>query len=100
MEYRPDACRSKFGTCFRWCISDIAIAYNNSQINYYVHFPPPNSQLLMSRLQISQVNSSINETVVSCADRETRISSSTVINVITDQTIAGNSYTIGARDSL
>ena len=43
----------------------------------------PNSQPLTSRLVISQVNSSvINGTVVSCADREMRNSSSTIINVV------------------
>ena len=51
---------------------------------------PPNSRPLTSRLVISQVNSSvINGTVVSCADGETCNSSSTVINVVSDQTIEG-----------
>ena len=51
----------------------------------------PNSRPLKSRLVISRADSGIiNGTVVSCVDRETRInSSSTIINVITDQAIMG-----------
>ena len=49
----------------------------------FLRVSPPDSQPLTSRLVISQVNSSvINGTVVSCADRETRNSSSTIINVV------------------
>ena len=63
----------------------------NSIIKFiFTRISPPNSQPLMSRLVISLVNSSIiNGTVVNCADRETRNSSSTIINVITGQTIVG-----------
>ena len=66
----------------------------NSVIKFiFTRVSPPNSQPLTSRLVISQVNSSIiNGTVVNCADRETRSSSSTIINVITDQTILGKLY--------
>ena len=50
----------------------------------------PNSQPLMSRLVISEVNSSIiNGTVVNCADRDTHHSTSTIINVVTGQTVVG-----------
>ena len=63
----------------------------NATIKFiFTRTSPPNSRPLMSRLVISQANSGIlNGTVVSCADRETRNSSSTVINVITDQAIMG-----------
>ena len=64
----------------------------NSIMFTFSRVSSPNSQPLTSRLVISQVNSSIiNGTVVNCADRETRDSSSTVINVITGQTIVGKS---------
>jgi hypothetical protein len=63
----------------------------NSTIKFiFTRISSPNSQPLTSRLVISQANSGIiNGTIVSCADRETRISSSITINVITDQTIMG-----------
>ena len=58
----------------------------NSILFTFSRVSPPNSQPLVSRLVISRANSSvINGTVVNCADRETRNSSSTIIKVITDQ---------------
>jgi hypothetical protein len=63
----------------------------NSTVKFiFTRISPPNSQPLTSRLVINQANSGIiNGTIVSCADRETRNSSSTIINVITDRTITG-----------
>ena len=63
----------------------------NATIKFvFTRISPPNSQPLTSRLVISQADSGIiNGTVVSCVDRETRNSSPTIINVITDQAIMG-----------
>ena len=64
----------------------------NATIKFvFTRISPPNSRPLTSRLVINQADSGIiNGTVVSCADRETRTnSSSTIINVITDQVIMG-----------
>ena len=63
-----------------------SIMFTFSRISY------PNRQPLVSRLLINRVNSSINGTVVNCADRETRNMSSTIIIVMTDQMIVSKLY--------
>ena len=71
--------------------SHTVIVINTTIKFVFTRISPPNSQPLTSRLVISQADSGIiNGTVVSCVDRETRTnSSSTIINVITDQVIMG-----------
>ena len=65
-----------------------SILFNISRIS------SPNTLPLITRLLISPVNSSINRTEVICEDRETRISSSAILNVINESQIQGTGVII------
>ena len=58
------------------------VVVNGSIMFIFSRISPPNSQPLISRLLISPATSVVNGSVVICADRETRNSASTTVNVV------------------
>ena len=70
------------------------IKINSSVMFTFSRISPPNTHPLISRLLISPATSIVNGTEVVCADRETRNSSSTIVNVIhnnaDNDTLTGN----------
>ena len=58
------------------------VTVNASVMFIFSRISPPNSQPLISRLLISPATSVVNGTEVVCADRETRDSASTIVNVV------------------
>ena len=69
------------------------IIVNGSVMFTFSRISPPNSQQLISRLLISPATIIVNGTEVVCADRETRNSSLTIVNVIHNTnmgTLTGN----------
>ena len=63
-------------------LPDHTIKINGSISFTFSRISPPESQPLISRLLIRPATSAVNGTVVICADRETRNSSSTTVNVV------------------
>ena len=61
---------------------------------------PANEFPLISRLVTSPINNDINETEVFCRDTMTRNSSSTIVNVISEDLVQGKIYIIIIRLSL